>query len=646
MRKNPHYAWVFGLALLYALLLSWGLPLWDDDYTSWMRQCQHKSVLTILWEIVSPVSTQPQFWGFNERPFEELHYKLCYLVGGYAGWTYWTAKSCWLAALCTALYHWSLEFARDRRLALAAAVFFLAAPAPMAAFMWHADFAPTAEFLFAAITWLLWRQIEQTPAEWTHWREPGRAWWLRWLGLSLLTYLSYKSKADLKLIPAILFLYLACVRPRQLALFAPVFALMGLLAVPWGKAIFHSAPPFAPGSGGSRIGWMWQPASFHRLRDFFWSNEPNAMMTRPTLSMAGVLGPFLLMALFGSGLWLALRREPFTETPQQRRALLLAAIWASVATVGVSALPQLNYTFRIRYGIILLVPTTLLLAWALGRMTRLPRAARWVVAALFFVQLGLNGYRSMQIRAEFGDIELSIDRVYTYVDTHDPDANLLLMNDFLNYDYHPDASPALQHKSRVGSYAQVSGKHTLVISWVPSYWEEVELVASFSGQSTNSPFDRLWPYPVPGRTYLMRFIDKDDRFRQANDRTNRGDLNGAAQLLQDLLVSYPGSMAARLELALLACRKADWARADELFANLESIAPEDEMIRYNRGFSMENSGQDQAAVARLKSLVDSRFAYSAMVNLAVCYDHLGQTAKAAAERAQIARRFPKRAATL
>ena len=52
---------------------------------------------------------------------------------------------------------------KSRWPAVAAAVFFIVAPGPIAAHGLIADFAPVAECVFMLLTWFLWRAAEDTP---------------------------------------------------------------------------------------------------------------------------------------------------------------------------------------------------------------------------------------------------------------------------------------------------------------------------------------------------------------------------------------------------------------------------------------------------------------------------------------------------
>ena len=257
----------------------------------------------------------------------------------------------------------------------------------MAAFLLYQDFAPVAELLFLALTYWIWREVERTPADWRGFPRWGdadqRRWLLRWTLVAVATYLGYKSKADLKLIPAIFGAYVLLVRRRQLGFFLVPLVQMGLLAVPWGPGIFGKLPPFLPGSQGSEIGYMWQPASADRLLEYLWDSRPYelvASLTRSTIALSGILGPFLIAGILVFLIW---RIEGIDLVPWTRlettidRSRAFALIWTAAMLAGISALPAINYIFRIRYGILHMVPVSLLLAWIFGLFAEASSRLPW-----------------------------------------------------------------------------------------------------------------------------------------------------------------------------------------------------------------------------------------------------------------------------
>jgi hypothetical protein len=286
LRRDPWALRLFLAGTAYAWFLTQGVPLWDDDFTSWLWKTREHSLFRYLWEWISPISTQPQYWGFNERPAQSVFYKLCSMISGYESWSYFFLKSCAYGAMGTVLYAWGLRLApatRNGRIAaLAAAVFLLLAPGTFGAHLLLADFAPVAEFWFLAVTYVIWDEVEKTPVAWVgmpRWREPQfKAWARRWAWLSLVVYLGYKTKADLKLIPGILALYVLAVRRQQWRYFALPVGLMAFLAVPWGclggQGFSRSCRRFCRARRGVRSAGCFSLRASARLQRFSGRNRP------------------------------------------------------------------------------------------------------------------------------------------------------------------------------------------------------------------------------------------------------------------------------------------------------------------------------------------------------------------------------------
>jgi hypothetical protein len=447
---------------LWAAFISQGLPYWDGDFTIYFRGMLGKSFARLLWEWIAPISTNPESWGFLDRAVQFLTYKISYQIAGYDSWPYSLLRNLCYAGMGVMIYAWVRRLAglsKGRWPAVAAASFFLITPGPIAAHVWIADFAPVAEFVFLLLTWFLWREIEATPVEWEGifpFAPEKRRWLLKWMGLAVCTYLGYKTKADVKLVSVVAALYILLLRRRQWKLFGVPLAFMALLAVPWNfSGSMKTLPPFLPGSSGSATNWMWQPASLGHLVDFLWSSDPyslSASLHSGTLSLAGTLGPFLLTALAVFVIWNTdvFKQVPWTSHATiEDRAHIFVLLWLAVILAGASALPSINYFFRIRYAILPLVPVSILLGSLLYRFDESrDRMPRWAVAAfmaLLILQSGVNLSRSVSYRRSMGQIMVAVDQAYHRIDTAFPNDDLVLMPDFLPYAYREGAAKTFQH---------------------------------------------------------------------------------------------------------------------------------------------------------------------------------------------------------
>ncbi|MGZ3688634.1 MAG: hypothetical protein ACXVBW_10055, partial [Bdellovibrionota bacterium] len=649
--RDPWFRRLLLGGFIYAWFMSQGIPLWDDDFTSWFWKIKDHSIFHYVWEWISPISTQPQFWGFNERPLEILVYKIFQKISGYDSWSYFLYKSGVYGGLGAMIYAWALRLVpspRDGKIAAAlGAVFFLAAPGPMAAHVLHQDLAPTAELLFLVLTYLIWEGIEATPESWQgmpKWSDPAqRSWLYRWAGIAFLTYLAYKSKADLKLIPMILAAYIVLLRRRQLGFFAVPVGLMLLLAVPWGPGIFTKLPPFIPGSGGSEIGWMWQPASVDRFKEFLWSSQGYGFwqgLRAPTISLAAILGPFLLLPLLAGLLW---RAEAFDRVPWLRhsspadRARIFVLLWFGAVLGATSALPAINYIFRVRYGILTLVPGSILLSWAIGLiLERRAQLVKWALVAGmvgFSIQVLVNLNRSVAYRRDMGQVMVAVDQAYSYVDQKLPTEKVALGPGFRPYDYHPEAGPWFSAKKQLGALDDLAkgdfpAGQTYVISWSPSLWERVEVIQHFTG-CTKGPFDRIWPCPAGTGIWLMRYLGADAEYAAGEALRAKGKNAEARAVHESFLRHHPLSLAGLFVVGLESMGIQDFARADQVYSLIEEHIPDQASSLYNHGLALTELGRPKEAASRfLRVIAGDPRNYGALYNLHLAYKRAGERERA------------------
>jgi tetratricopeptide (TPR) repeat protein len=655
--------------LAYALFFTQGIPFWDDDFTSWFWKIKDQSLFHYILEWISPISTQPQYWGFNERPLQCIIYKLCYMIAGYEAWPYLLFKCAVYAGLGGMIYAWSRRLVPSTKLgaraAAAAAIFFIVAPGPMAAHILYQDFAPVAELLFLALTYVIWSEIEKTPESWTgipDLSDPAqKSWVLRWSGIAFCTYLAYKSKADLKLVPGILALYVLSqpARRKQWKFFVVPVGLMGLLAVPWGPGVFSKLPPFLPGSKGSEIGWMWQPASMERLTDFIWQQGSYnflASLHSPTIALSGLLGPFLLVGMIAFLVW---RMEAFdkvqwrTQATSVDRARTFALVWFLVIMAGTSALSPINYTFRIRYGIMPMVPVSLLLAWVFGLFAtamhnQSKQLPKWAVAAgiaLLAIQAGINLNRSIDYRRSMGQVIVSVDQVYEAFNTKYADKKLALLPDFRPYDYRPDASQAIKDKVWLSKNEDLkpeqAGK-TYVISWNPSLWDQYEMVGVYSGCRSGNLFDAIFPCPAGTGAVLMKFIGSDPLFAQGEMLRQKGDIAGARKLHEQYLAKYPESLGGMFVAGLEQFQLKDWEASERTYSHLEKYVPNHLGVLYNHALALAELKQYKPSIERLKYVINQDPKnYAALINLYYTYVKAGESGHAKGALMAMKLNFPQ-----
>lgn len=655
---------LFGGLFIYALFLSWGIPLWDDDFTSWISQIWDKNLAQLLWEVISPLSTQPEHWGFNERPLQKIFYKIGWYVSGKESWAYWVLKCLGFAGLGVAVYRWALllvpKSKEGRWAALGASLFLMASPGVTAAFVLHMDFAIVAELLFVVLTYVLIGEVERTPATgsgWLNLRTHG-AWLKRWTLLSLAVYLSYKSKADLKLIPVILAVYVFILRRSQLRWFAFPIGLMFILAIPWGPGIFSRLPAFMPGSSGSAIDWMWQPAKLARIQEFIWSSipyQPIGSWSGGTLSLAGMLGPYLLVPLL---IFLVWRGVPLDRVPWLRndrledRARIFALIWIVLILGAVSSLPELNYVYRIRYGILTMVPVSLLLAWAFGvwveswKKIPYPKVALGVMLSLFGIQFLQNLSRSLHFRGYMGSFIVAADAAYKYVEEKLPDTELYLLPDFRPNDYWPDMPRVLRERKWLNTIdelkAKPPGPKRHVISWGASLWEQLPLVAALPGCRSSNLFERTGFCPRDAMAFVMEYRALHPSFALAEKAKSQNRWADARSAYEQVLRDEPGNLGARFGLGFAASQQRDWITMEAQFGEVRKFFPQHLGVIYNHGVALKELGRYDAAAATFSKVIAVEpNNYASLIYLFWSYREGGRRGRAQDVARKLRAQFPQ-----
>ena len=652
---------IFGFLL--ACFFAQGMPYWDCDYNVNFAAARGQSLFQLVWGWVSPIYTGIDNWGFLDRPAQFIVYKFCFAIAGYHAWPYILFKCACFAGLGAMIYTWALrllpETSKSRMPAAAAALCFLVAPGPVGSLVWLADFGVAAELVFLIVTLIAWEQIERTPVEWRslsllH-NPEHRKWLYKWIALSFAVYLGYKTKADLKLIPLIIAGYVLLTRWKQWRLFGIPIAMMLILAVPWSPQVLTKLPPFIPGSRAAAGGYVWAPANFDVWRQFLWSSDPYsfaASWRSGTLSLAGLLGPFLLSVIVVYLIW---RLRSFStinwnlaEAPQAR-ARLFVIIWFGVILVGVSALPAVSYFFRIRWSILTLIPVSILLAWIFNLFREpLARMPRWAAAgcvAVICLQAGLNLSRSIVHRWELGQTMIAVDQVYAYVAKTYPNDELAIAPSFLSYNYRTDVGSAFLLRDSLSSLDDLSRRHTpnrtSVIAWQPSLWEQLDVVGQFSGCTAATLFEAVFSCPADQGVFLMRYIGPDPGYQAAEAARTRGDIAGARNLYEEFLTRHPLNMGAQFKDGVAAYQQQDWAGSERAFAILEEDFPGNSSVLYNRAMTLLQLKQNGAAIKRLKRVVAvNPRDYDALANLYRAFGMNGDQKEAAATLQTIQTLYP------
>jgi tetratricopeptide (TPR) repeat protein len=646
--------WLFAGAFAYAWALTQGLPLWDDDYKLWTTE---QGVLSLLFDWLLPVSTEPDRWGFAERPVQKLVYKVCRAISGFDAWSYRLYKGLAFALLVTLVYVWVNRVSGRRAPALAAALFFGLLPNVMASLVWHADFATTAESVLCLLGLWLFNSVEATPEGWRglpRAGDPAQARWLRrWFLIAFCVYLAYETKGDLRGVPITLGLYVLAVRPRQWTLFAMPIAVMLVLAIPWGRGVLSRVPPWFPGSS-AEVTWMYQGAAFASVLDFIWSSDPTDFATSLTstpLSAAGIMGPFGLAGLalaaaaaFRAGL---IGREAFLLRSRANRMRLFVLAWCVVAFVLVSALPELNPFFRARYAVITMLPVTILAGSALGPLLALRERSPLVFTAavlLCLAQVAVNAHRAIVYRAALGRVQIAIDDAYRYLDRWYPQHTLALMPSFASYAWRPDGAPVVRMRrplEKLEDLRDFPPYDTLVLDWRGSLWEQLEVIEVFDGCRPGSIVDLVHACERTDKAVLMRHIGEDPDVTAGLQAMVADDLSAARRRFEAHLLRHPRNLGVLFQYGIVLSRTGDYAAMERVYALLERHLPGHAGVEYNHGIALELNGRYADAAQRFEALAERGLVdYGLLYHLFQTRSKLGDADGARAALRELAAKFP------
>lgn len=527
---RPSQRWLPAAVFLVSgsvlLFLVWGLPYWDDDYRHWLTPASAASWPSVLLAWISPVSVVTADWGFVDRPFQMLCFKLAYTIAGLNSAPLLVFKSVAAGGAVTMIYLWSLKLARSVPIAMVSALFYLTAPALTAAQVWICDFGAVSQFLFLFLAYLWWGQIESVNVDEA---TVQKRWLTSSAALTAATYLAFRCKADLKLLPPLIFTFLLVADRRKLAVMAPWLVALFFGSVPWSATGLSSVPPFLPGGLQSSNGWVWQRPSLGHVLELFWSQDlaPWTLedsWTVATVPLSSLLWPILLfpgliILVVGS---LQIARQP-TCRPRPREAVFIA-LWLMLMILGASALAPLPKFFRIRYGILLLAPLSiaagawLRAAWSIIENKRWRAVIGTLLATSLFGQLSLNMRRGIDYREKFGQMVTAVDKIYHAIDAPNSGAQTVaLVGGFLPYAPWPGANHALAKPVSLGSALDLicgperfTAGATLAVSWSPVMAPGMEFVGSFDGCHDGSLFERLIPCHIDeARVYLYRYRGVD-----------------------------------------------------------------------------------------------------------------------------------------
>ena len=628
-------AFAFG----FAFFLSHGLPLWDDDYAQWLAQAQ-VSFFDLLGRFLLPVTSEPNSWGYSDRPLQVLIYRILHTFFGYWGTGYFFVKSLVFGALVGYLYGRMTQMRLERRAIRGILILFTVSTNVVAALLWHSDFAFYAQLVLAwGVFWSVDR-IDRGVPFWGKGPLGLAPEFVRFaLTLILLTYFGTKIRGDVRMLPLILALYVGFYhRARAKHLFG-VFGVALLASIPWSTALFKHLPPFIPGSQGWQ-GWTFAPFSLKRVFDFAFLDLFSVESV--PLSFFGGVGVVLTVAAAIFFCYQFYRDR--IRWPDRRWGLAL--VWLSVALIGAGMLAPQSYSFQLRYTAALLVPASILFALIadsafreFGSSTIFRTAFTVMVAA----QCGIHLYRDIGFRKDMGHTVTAIDRIYSSVEQDFANAQLLLGPGFLPYAFRDSKAQALVSRKPIGSVDEVKAfpaGGTVVASWTPYLDARFVLVKQANG-CASSVFDSIFSCQAKDGAVLLKYIGSAPEVDQAQAHEKAGNLQAARQSYDGYLQREPNNLGASFMAGILAYRLGDFARMEQIYDHLGSYFPGHPAVVYNWGLSKQGLNKFPEATRlfeRAYALVPKDYAIG--FNLADSYYKQGKKNRAIATVTDLLKTYP------
>jgi len=502
-RKYLVAAGIAALAFCYSSFFLQGLRLFDNDYNQWLTFAREYSLSTVLWQIFNPILSE---WNVDFRPFQTLVFKSLFALFDYNAAGYYFFKSLMLALFSAAYFLILRRYLHNPLVAGFSALLLVVASSTFTSLYWVSDFVIVSEFL-ALLAFALFLHLETDD-------QPSRNKVIACLALMvLLTLICDRTKANGKLIPGILFLYVALFDWRKLKRYGLAIALMVLVVLPWPVLITDPAP-FLVAKGSAPPSYAWQPASLHKLwRLFAGDFAPFSLMygKYPPISVMAILG-FPLVYLGSAATVFLLCRK--TTAPLAVRFML---VWAAVNIAALMSYPALPQHFQARYAISVLIPLLPLLFLAIHSATQRLLSQRFAAATLLTlvaaIQIGFHGYHTVRMRnIGMPSLMIASGAVREYITANFSNAAFYYYG-MPVFAFRPTSDGnqffSSIHDDLPGIIASLpKGTRLYVVSGDPIYNSDLRLHAAFLGRSSNL-FDLTFNRDtrnLPVTLYLYEFL--------------------------------------------------------------------------------------------------------------------------------------------
>ncbi|MEM6366502.1 MAG: hypothetical protein AAF745_18895, partial [Planctomycetota bacterium] len=338
----------------------------------------------------------------------------------------------------------------------------------------------------------------------------------------ILTLVCDRTKANAKLIPAIIVVHIAITNASRLKIYIPLVALMGLALVPVPELIRNPIPPFLSDPNQELPAHAWQEASSSKFMMLF-AGDFRPLSLRYSgyhpISVLAIIGfPLVYSGIAGLliGVSKALRAirsaaAPMTATRQwldsrQGKIVSFLAIWSVINVLALASYPKLPTHFQSRYAISVLIPSVPLLlllttkAWTACLPSRKRLGRAFIIGLVGIHILSHSLYTLHNRSAYFCDFMIASNKLCDHVDRQLQNS-LVICHYFGVPSYRPTArgnrwvsvSGPLNLKDVAAEY-EVSLDQCFVVARPQFRYPETVLtqLETFDG-SSDALFDRLFP---------------------------------------------------------------------------------------------------------------------------------------------------------
>jgi len=632
-----------------AFFFTQGLPLWNDDYGQWLTQA-NASWLTILGRIISPLTSEPQTWGYSDRPGQVLLYKIFSTIFGTDGTGFFLIKSVAFGGICALLYRFARkQLGVTRQSALAALTLFCVGLPSVAAMVFHSEFAVYSQLVAIVAMGLAYHEIETAPAQRSYLKalEGKDKNFLRFILLfTAAVYFGSKIKADVRIVPLTVLFYLAAFRRQKLATYAPVAIGSFLLTLPWSSQLLRHLPPFVPGAVGYS-GMTFSVFKLSRVLQFLATDH---------ISVIASVGA--VVSIIG-GIYLGyLAYADKLQTPKATVAFPLA--WLIVAVLCTGIIAPNNRTFEYHYSFMFFVPAILLVGqlfdaastefsrlWTqFVKVQALQAVPRHAVATVAVVQAALLFMAATNHRKDLGHAMVAVNGLYEQVEANHPTVQVALAPGFLSYGYKDVRVPAIQNRKALGSMEDLKSypvQNTMVFSWGPSLDVRLSLV-KFASACGSAVFDKLFPCQPNEGAALLKYVGQPVELAQADRLDKQGNLIAARQVLESYLQREPGNHGVAFVKSLYDYRAGDFAKMEQSYDQFAAFYPAHTSIVYNWGLAkqgVQKFAEASIHLERAYKMVPKDYAVG--FNLTDAYLKAGKKTRALATMNELMKSYPDNA---